>query len=101
MPRLWRNKCRSTAGLTHVSLIAGWERMVCDKNEKPVLRMFAFWKWLSVWERGALRFSDHRGMEQQNLVLENDGLSGTLTRTKTTGADKKVKNRPFAVHSGC
>ena len=73
--------------LTHVSLIAGWERVVCEKAEKPVLRMLAFWKCLSVW--GALPFSDHRGMEPQNFILACDGQSGTLTRTKTTGAYKK------------
>ena len=61
-----------------------------------VLRCCAWWKLVSCW--GTLRYDDHLGFEPTKLKLNGKGALVTkLTRTKTTGKDKKVQCRLLVV----
>ncbi len=73
------------------------ERMVIDVNGMPWVRAYCHWKLLQIW--AALRYDDHRGLAVCDLELVDGSLSGRLSRTKTTGVDKPVAQRLFAVSS--
>ncbi len=66
----------------------------CD--EVPMwMRGFAFWKLLQCW--CTLRHDDHRGINPTDWRPSQAGLTVTLLRSKTTGADKRVDRRPIGI----
>ena len=91
--------CRQADALQSTLYLAAAEVMVVDTQEKSVLRCYAFWRCLECW--GALRFSDHRGLSPTDCSLTDTAFKGMLTRTETTGRDKKVLNRVLHVDRGC
>ena len=73
----------------HISTyVAAAELLVMNQEQPPVLRCYAFWRCLEAW--AALRFSDHRGLSPESCSLNETFFRGSLSRTKTTGKDKKV-----------
>ena len=78
--------------------LVAFEAVVRDEGAPAYLRLYAWWKLVSIW--GVLRFDDHRGAGPANLRLGPRGLEGRLERTKTTGPDKKVAVRPMLVTHG-
>ena len=64
--------------------------------EKPEYERALSWVvLLCTW--GCLRISDLEGLDPQRLLLGSRGLRGVLTRTKTTGPDKQVRETPIFV----
>ena len=47
---------------------------------------YGWWLFVQCW--ATLRFSDQRGLIPTNLEVDSLGLRGTLTRSRTLGADK-------------
>ena len=62
------------------------------------LRCCAFWSCLESLE--ALRFSDHRGLSPNTCSLTEGAFKGMLSRTNTTGPDKKVQSRVLHLDRG-
>ena len=90
---------KGQAWQTHSAYIAASKAIVVNERAKSVLRCYAFWRCLECW--GALRFSDHRGLSPTDCSLTDTAFKGMLTRTKTTGRDKKVLNRALHVDRRC
>ncbi len=80
-----------------ISQIAWLEQMVVDVSGMPWVRAYCHWKLMQIW--AALRYDDHRGLAMGDLELVDGSLAGRLARTKTTGRDKPVAQRLFAVSS--
>ena len=79
-----------------LAMLLGLEQYVVQELNPTVLRCYAWWKLVSCW--GTLRYDDHRGFEPTKLKLNGKGALVTkLTRTKTTGKDKKVQCRLLVV----
>ena len=77
-----------------ISVLVALENLLMDRSVPPTLRCYAWW---CAW--ATLRFSDHRGICTEELGLQcNGNLVLILHRTKTTGKDKKVQERPLMVH---
>ena len=83
----------------HSAYIAAAESLVVDEKTGVVLRCYAFWRCLESW--AALRFSDHRGLSPSSCSLTETAFKALLTRTKTTGVDKKVQSRVLHVDRDC
>ena len=80
-----------------ISVLVALENLLMDRSVPPTLRCYAWWKLVCAW--ATLRFSDHRGICTEELGLQcNGNLVLILHRTKTTGKDKKVQERPLIVH---
>jgi hypothetical protein len=78
-----------------VGMADALERLVVDSGEPKFVRMYAWWKLIKVY--GTLRFDDHRGLDPASLVLTSATLSGSLTRTKTSGTGKARENLPLSI----
>ena len=52
-------------------------------------------------QTGALRYSDHGGLDPNEITVAGSDLTGTPTRSKTLGRDKKLGSRPIMVYSSC
>ncbi len=78
-----------------VSQLRWYEGNVMNEGATSWLRVYSFWKLLQAW--ASLRFDDHRGLSPSSLRREDGGLVGELSRTKTSGADKKIESRPIAI----
>ena len=91
-------KPRRKAPRTPLALLVAWERAVVDEALPPYDRMFAWWQAVRVW--GSLRFDDHRGVVPTSLVMREGALQAILTRTKTSGKDKKIEALPLHVAAG-
>ena len=90
---------KGPAWQTHSSYIAAAENTVVNEQACIVLRSCAFWRCLE--SSAALRFSDHRGFSPQLCSLTESAFKGSLTRTKTTGPDKKVHYRVLHIDRRC
>ena len=71
-------------------LLCALEGMVLDSSALPVLRVVAWTRLLKVY--GVLRADDLQRLAPENARLQDGGFVGNLTRTKTSGAGKKVKD---------
>ena len=79
-----------------VGLLVAMENAPMDTQVPVTLRCFAWWKLVCKW--ATLWFSDHRGVNSSEMKLRRDGCFVLiLHRTKTTGKDKKVQERPLLV----
>ena len=90
---------KGQAWQTHSAYIAAAEALVVDIQSETVLRCYAFWRCLESW--AALRFSDHRGLSPAACRVTEGAFKAVLTRTKTTGADKKIQSRVLHVDRDC
>ena len=64
-----------------------------------LLRCCAFWRCGEAW--AALRFSDRIGLDPSACGLNESSFRSQLTRTKTTGKDKKFQSRVLHVSRNC
>ena len=90
---------KGQAWQTHSAYIAAAEALLVDSQAETVLRCYAFWRCLESW--AALRFSDHRGLSPSTCRVTEGAFKAVLTRTKTTGADKKIQSRVLHVDRNC
>ena len=90
---------RGQAWQTHSTYLAAAELLVMNQEQPPVLRCYAFWRCSEAW--AALRFSGHRGLSPASCGLNETSFRGTLSRTQTTGKDKKVQNSVLHVSRNC
>ena len=75
------------------------EQVVMDSGRPLYHRAYAWWKNVQSW--ATMRFADHVGLDPTSLRLSDGALRGKLTRTKTTGRDKKTGSRAFIVSGQC
>ncbi len=68
------------------------ERTVMNAQRLPYDRMLSWWMLMSSW--AVLRFDDHRGIGSSGVSSDGLGVNLLMTRTKTTGQDKAVQNKP-------
>ena len=73
------------------------EMMVVDDSAEFYDRIYCWWLLVKTW--ASLRFDDHRGLIPGDLMLTSHGLSGVLSRTKTSGAGKATETLPVYVSS--
>ena len=78
-----------------VGLIISMEIMVVSEETAVTFRAAAWMRLLKIY--GALRWDDFKRLTPQDLVMRETGLSGRLTRTKTTGIGKKVRELPLFI----
>ncbi len=78
--------------------IVGLERVVVAEDRANYDRMLSWWLLLSSW--AVLRFDDHRGIETGGVTMGDLGVDVIMSRTKTTGGDKAVAQRPGFVSWG-
>ncbi len=81
-----------------VSQLEALERMVMNVHLTPWLRAYAWWQALKHW--GVLRHDDHAGLSPDAMALDDISLDFALSRTKTSGPDKKTRFRQVGVHRG-
>jgi hypothetical protein len=80
-----------------VSVVVALELAVCDADIPKYLRGLAWVRLIKLW--ASLRFSDVQWTSPASLVMDAQGLTGTLSRTKTSGVGKSVLSQPFYVAS--
>ena len=78
-----------------LSVVLAWEATVVDKDLPAYDRMYAWWQCVRVWS--SLRFDDHRGLVPCAMSMEAGNFKAILTRTKTSGQDKRVEALPVHV----
>ena len=71
-----------------VSAVSAMERSVMDGGLTRFVRAYSWFRLIKLW--AGLRFSDTKGLAYSSLKMEEHGLSGVLSVTKTTGPGKKV-----------
>ena len=70
-------------------VVGGMEEAVVDESVPVAARILLWVRLMKVY--GVLRADDVQWMGPKNLTMQETGLAGILTQTKTTGAGKKVK----------
>ena len=78
-----------------VAMIISLEILVTADDKPLYLRAISWVILLCVW--ACMRLSDLEGMDPRRLSLNSRGLRGFLTKTKTTGPGKNVKEVPIYV----
>ncbi len=68
------------------------ERTVMNLRRPAYDRMMSWWMLMSSW--AVLRFDDHRGIGSSGVSSDGLGVNLHMTRTKTTGQDKSVQDKP-------
>ncbi len=81
-----------------VSQLEALERMVMNVQLVPWLRAYAWWQALKHW--GVLRHDDHAGIRPEAMILDDTSLDFALSRTKTSGPDKRTRFRQVGIHRG-
>ena len=69
--------------------VVALERLVIDELRPMYHRLMAWFRLLKVW--CSLRSDDHRGLLPSEVHVGERGLSAVLSRTKTSGPDKRVQ----------
>ena len=93
-------KLRSSANRLTIRVVLAWEELVVRPNEKPYVRVFAWFKLLKLW--AALRWDDTMGIPPSSLELVREkGLKGKIVRSKTSGEGRRVEMQEFYVAFDC
>ena len=71
-----------------VAVVRALEIAVMDRELTRFIRCYAWFRLMKLW--AGLRFSDTKGLAFNSVRLEEYGLVGVLSVTKTTGPGKKV-----------
>ena len=79
-------------------VIISMELMVVDVEKNMVLRIMAWVRLVKLY--ASLRSDDLQRLRPAAVALRDSGLVGTLTRTKTTGVGRRVKELPLFVPKG-
>ena len=90
-----KGKSKRKANQVLVTVLAGWEAVVMDDTQPQYVRAYAWLKCAEVW--GSLRSDDTLGIDPHALVLDEEGLTMTLLRTKTTGPGKAIATLPVYI----
>ena len=88
--RMERTDAKFTKKAWHlpVKAVAAMERAVMDEELTRFVRAYAWFRLMKLW--AGLRFSDTKGLAFNSVRMEDYGLMGVLSVTKTTGPGKKV-----------
>ena len=89
------SKVRRKAPRIPIAVVLALELYVVESRHPLVLRVFAWMRLLKVY--GSMRWDDLQRMRPSNVDLRDIGFVGKLTRTKTTGAGRKVRELPVFV----
>ena len=91
---------RSSAKRLPVSVVVSWEKVVTSDDEKPYVRVYAWFKLVKFW--AALRWDDTLGIPPSLVELREDrGMRGKIVRSKTTGEGRRVDTQEFFVSKDC
>lgn len=93
------SNARRKAEMLPVALLIGFELLVVDAGFPHHVRAFAWYTLVSVW--ASARFDDLQLASPQALVFSGRGLAVSLSRTKTSGAGKKIQHMRCSVCRGC
>ena len=91
----WKAPWTRRAPRYPAAILARWERIVLDLEVAVGWRIWAWAKLLKVW--GSLRWSDLQAMIPGEMSMVEGGLSTILRRTKTTGANRRIKELPVCI----
>ena len=80
-----------------VGLVVALEVFVCDETSEYALRVVAWTRLLKYW--AALRQDDLLRIAPEDVEARAGALQARLTRTKTSGTGKKVRELPVTVPS--
>ena len=80
-------------------LLAALEDMVTNEILLVYLQLYASWMCVQCWRM--LRFSDHRGLRQDDCTMSGGSFTSKLTRSKTIGHDKSLNSRLVVVECFC
>lgn len=78
-----------------VGMLVAMEVYVCNPSSPTVLRVAAWMRLVKTY--GALRWDDFKRLSPTEVEIRESGLVGRLTRTKTTGIGKKVRELPLFI----
>ena len=78
-----------------IILMLSWELLVVEAGAPLVHRVFAWARLIKVY--GGLRWDDLQRLRPRDLELRSTGLVGRLTRTKTSGVGRRVRELPLFV----
>ena len=82
-----------------VAILAALEVAVSDRALPTYLRGVAWLRLVKIW--GTLRFDDTSWLAPSGLHVRDGALTATLTRTKTSGAGRRVPELPLAISNEC
>ena len=82
-----------------VAILAAFEKYLMDGTNPDYLRGLAWIRLVKVW--ATLRYDDHTWLRPSALSLTDGSLAAVLTRTKTSGAARKVRELPMIVSASC
>ena len=95
----WVARIRTSANRLVLGIILCWEFLVLEMSESGYIRLFAWFKLVKFW--AMLRWSDTLGIPPARMRWsKNDGLTGDIVRSKTTGAGKRIEVQQFCVSNG-
>ena len=75
-----------------ISMIAALENLVADAGTHPYLRIFSWWLLVQNWGTSAIT---------EVFCFHMQGFAASITRSKTTGADREVQSRPVVIDAIC
>ena len=78
-----------------VGVIVSLEAYVMNVVHPKALRVTAWMRLIKIY--GALRWDDFKRLRPIDVTLRESGLVGRLSRTKTTGVGKKVRELPLFI----
>ena len=87
------------ATIPSVAMIMAWELTLVATSSDFRWRIMSWIRLLKIW--GCFRYDDVQGIDVSRLRLSEFGLSGVLSRTKTTGPGRKVVEVPFFIDVCC
>ena len=82
-----------------VFIIMAMEIYVVNEDNPDYLRGVAWLRLVKTW--ASLRYDDHSWLSPSRVTFFDGELTATLTRTKTTGASRRVKELPAVVGREC
>ena len=84
--------------LLPVSVVIAWEIHVCNEDETPYARVYAWFRLVKLWT--GMRFDDAKGTTNRSMEVTEWGLRGVISRSKTSGPGKRILYLPFYVSKG-
>ena len=82
-----------------LKILESFEETVMDDRAPRYARAYAWFRLVKLWT--GMRFADTKGLEEQTLEMGDQGLTGVLTRTKTSGPGKRVVHLRIWVNVEC
>ncbi|CAE7799767.1 unnamed protein product [Symbiodinium sp. CCMP2592] len=76
-------------------MVMSLEAVVVNSAHKKFVRAYAWARLLKLWTSS--RANDLQGILPEQMTMSSQGLRGVFDRTKTSGADKRIRWLPFFV----